>query len=297
MTAFLFPGQGSQVPGMGRDFFEHSDTARPVFDEARSNFGESFLRTLFDGDLDDVTDTRMAQPGLITVGVAIAWHLAGRGIEPSVCAGHSVGEFAALVVSGALSLEDALRLVKERARLMAEEAPEGAMAAVIGMDVDTIEDNLPDDVDVANYNGPAQTIISGAPDAIQRAIDQLKQAGAKRLLPLNVSGAFHSRLMTAAAEKFGAILDDIVLKKPKTRFASTVSADFESDPGRIRALLAKQMAAPVRWTETMVAIGEVDALELGPGTVLQSLCKRIPGAPKVRAAGDLEVANKLEIHN
>jgi len=280
---------------MGHDFYDQSEPARAVFDEAESQLGAGFLDTLFNGTVDAVTDTRIAQTGLLTVGVAITRHLAGHGITPEGCAGHSLGEFTALVAAGALSFEAALPLVQERARLMAEEAPPGAMAAVLGMDAADLQTALPESVDIANYNGPGQTIISGSADAIAAAEQALKGAGAKRVMRLKVSGAFHSRLMQDAAEAFRSTLAGVPLQAPAVPFVSSVSGQREDSPETIRDLLARQIASPVRWTEVMAAVGPVAALEVGPGRVLQGLAKRTPNAPDITPAGTLEAANGLEI--
>lgn len=278
---------------MGRDFYEASPAARAVFDAAAAVMGDAFLTTIFEGDADAVTDTNIAQPGLLTVGAAIAAHLRSIGVTPSVCAGHSLGEFTALVAAEAMTFEEALPLVKERARLMSEDIPSGAMAAVIGMEPSDILAALPTDVDVANFNGPGQTIISGEEEAVARAIDALKAAGAKRVMPLKVSGAFHSRLMKPAALAFRDRVQDAAISAPKARFISSVSAREESDPERIRGLLGEQIAASVQWTGVMEAVGAVAAFEVGPGRVLQGLAKRTPGAPEITPMGTMDDAAQL----
>jgi [acyl-carrier-protein] S-malonyltransferase len=278
---------------MGHDFYAASDAARAVLDEAESVLGAGFLKTIFEGTPEAVTDTRIAQTGLLAVGVAITRHLATMGIEPAGCAGHSLGEYPALVAAGALPFSDALRLVQERARLMAEEAPPGAMAAVMGLGVEAIKGALPEGADLANLNGPNQTIISGPVAAIEAAEGALKDAGAKRVIKLNVSGAFHSRLMEPAAEAFRGALADVKFNAPTVRFVSSVSGQDERDPERIRALLGQQIAAPVRWTDVMGCIGAAEALEVGPGRVLLGLAKRTPDAPSITPAGTLDGAKAL----
>lgn len=293
MPAFLFPGQGSQKPGMGKDFYEESSPAHEVFERARPYLPANFFDTLFAGSEDEVRDTRVAQPGLVLVGAAISAHLASIGVAATASAGHSVGEIAALHVAGALDLPAALQLTQERARLMAEESPPGTMAAVLGLDPGAIAAALPDGVDVANFNSPAQTIISGPNDAITAAEETLKRAGAKRIVPLPVSGPFHSWCMQAAAEKFRDAIADVALSAPTIRFVSSVSGREESDPERIRELLWQQLYSPVRWVDVMRAVGPCDAFEVGPGTVLAGLAKRTENAPTIRSAGSLEAVQAL----
>ena len=296
MTAFLYPGQGSQAPGMGADFREASAAARDIFDRAAAMTSAAWLDTLFHGSDADLADTRMAQPALLTVEVAITAHLAAIGVTPSVCAGHSLGEYSALVAAGALAFEETFRVVQERARLMSENVPEGAMAAVLGLDAAAIEAVLPEGVQVANYNGPGQTIVSGTAAALDAAEHALKEAGAKRVMRLNVSGPFHSEYMRPASETFRGFLETVALTAPETRFVSSVSGREETEPERIRELLASQLCAPVRWTEVMAALGPIEALEAGPGRVLQGLAKRTENAPSVTPVGTLEAAAALGEH-
>lgn len=285
---FLFPGQGSQTPGMMRDFYEGSASARGMLARAAAVLGDELLSVMFDGPEDRLRETCAAQPALVIAGAAIAAHLKSAGVRPTACAGHSVGEIAALVAAGTLAFEDALRLTRERARLMSENVPEGGMAAVLGLAPEAIEAALPEGAEVANYNGPSQTIISGPRAALDMAAESLKAAGAKRVMPLNVSGPFHSSLMKAAGEGLREYLRGVTFSAPRTHFVSSVSGREERDPHVIRELLWKQVFSPVRWTEVMRALGPEEALELGPGTVLQGLAKRTEGAPVVRAAGTLD---------
>lgn len=290
---FLFPGQGSQQPGMGRDFHDAAPEARAVFDAAAALSPPGFVDLIFNGDAERLNDTRVAQPALLTCSVAIARHLAARGLRPAACCGHSLGEISALAVAGALDFEDALRLTQTRAKLMAECAPEGGMAAVMGLDADAIEAALPPGAQVANYNGPGQTIISGTLAALAAAEAALKAAGAKRVVPLKVSGPFHSVHMRPAAEAFAEALRGVPFRAPSCRFVSSVTAADIADPGAIRDTLARQLYSPVRWTETMAALGPGTAVEVGPGGVLRGLAKRIPGAPEVAPAGTLAEADAL----
>lgn len=293
MTCFLFPGQGSQKPGMGRDFYESAPDAKAVFDQAETALGSEFLDAVFNGPDNALRDTRVTQPALVTVEVAIAAHLQAHGLRPDTVAGHSIGEISALAVAQALTPETAIAIAVERARLMAGAMTDGAMAAVLGMPPETIEKHLPSGAEVANYNGPEQTIISGTADAVHTAAETLKTAGAKRVLPLNVSGAFHSSFMKPAAERFAAYLSSIEVAAPTCRFVSSVTAREETKPARIRELLAQQLHEPVRWTQVMHFLGPVEAIEVGPGNVLQGLARRTPDAPVVAPVATLEHVDQL----
>lgn len=285
MSFFLFPGQGSQKVGMGQDFYAQSDAAKAILDEANSLYDGDLLTLLFEGPQEELNHTRVAQPGLLTVEVATAQHLIAAGISPTGCAGHSLGEIPALVVSGALAFADAFTFTLERARLMSENVPEGGMAAVMGLDPAAIRDNLPEGVQVANYNGDGQTIISGSTAGIETAVSTLKDAGAKRVMPLKVSGPFHSEFMKPAAEQLKAVLASMTIKAPTVPFVSSVTATTVEDPEAIRTLLSEQLYSPVRWTEVIAAIGNGDALEVGPGNVLKGLAKRMDNAPAVTTIG------------
>jgi [acyl-carrier-protein] S-malonyltransferase len=293
MSFFLFPGQGSQAPGMVKDYYDQSDVARATLDEAAAILGPELLDVMFNGPEEALRDTRMAQVALVSSEVAVARHLASVDIKPSGCAGHSVGEIAALVVAESLDFGDALRLTRERARLMAEDDSGGSMAAVLGLAAEAIEAALPDGAEVANYNGPQQTIVSGSAEGLAAAAVALKEAGAKRVLPLKVSGPFHSTFMKPASDQLRSFLEPISMSKPGLRFVSSVTGKEESDPAVIRDLLWKQLYSPVRWTDVMETVGGAEAVECGPGKVLQGIAKRIDGAPAVSLAGTLEQAGAL----
>ncbi len=293
MAFFLFPGQGSQTPGMGKDFYAQSPEAKNVLDRAEAVLGPGLLDKLFSGSADELKDTRNAQPALVAVGIAIAAHLRAHGVTPSGCAGHSVGEIAALAVAGTLALDDALHLTRARARLMAEGVPEGGMSAVTGLEAGAIAEHLPPDVAVANYNGPQQTIISGSIAGLEQAEASLKTAGARRIVRLPVSGPFHSPFMRQASERFREELQDVRFNKPEIRFISSVTGLEEGDPGRIRELLGTQLTAPVKWTQVMQRIAGVDAIEVGPGKVLQGIARRAKEGPAVTPAGSVEEAAAL----
>jgi [acyl-carrier-protein] S-malonyltransferase len=292
MKFLLFPGQGSQKPGMGKDFYEQSPEARALLDQAASALPADFLDTLFNGDAEAVGHTRFAQPALLSVEIAIVRHLQARGFQPAGCAGHSLGEITALVAAGVVAFEDAILFVQERARLMSEDVPPGGMAAVMGLEPEAIAAALPPGAQVANYNSPAQTIISGSIEAMEAAAITLKEAGAKRVMPLAVSGPFHSEYMRPAAEAFAKVLADVPFAAPQCTFVSSVSGQTETDPARIRALLSEQLYSPVRWIQVMGAVSQ-PCIEVGPGGVLAGLAKRIEGAPEVAAVASIEDAELL----
>lgn len=295
MRWYLFPGQGSQKPGMMQDYYVASRPARDALNEAEAVLGPELLKRMFEGSPEELRDTRTAQVALVAAGVAIARHLRAQEITPDGTAGHSVGEIAALVVAKALNFADALRLTRERARLMAEECADGTMAAVLGMESDELASSLPEGVEIANFNGPGQTIISGPTEAIEEARIALVVAGAKRVLPLNVSGPFHSSLMKPAALKLRAFLDKVAISRPELPFVSSVTGAHESDPDTIRELLWKQLYLPVRWTDVMETLGPVQAIEAGPGTILQGMAKRAEDAPKVSPAGTMQQTESLTL--
>lgn len=295
MTFFLFPGQGSQRVGMAKDFYEASSPAREILDQAEELNGPGFLDLIFDGEADKLNHTKTTQVALLAVEVAIAKHLIESGHEAAGCAGHSLGEIPALVIAGSLSFENAMELTKERGRLSSENVPEGAMAAVFGLASDKIEAQLSDTVQIGNYNSPGQTIISGTIDGIEAAEKKLTEAGAKRVIRLKVSGPFHSSCMKGAAEEFRSVLGEVEFAEPRIPFVSSVSAKRESNPDEIRSLLAVQLCSPVRWTQVMELVGPVNALEVGPGRVLQGLARRTNDAPQIMTTDTLEKTDALEI--
>lgn len=288
MTAFLFPGQGSQQPGTVGLFRSSCDEANALFLRAERILPPEVLRVILEGDQEELSDTRYAQPALLCTEIMASALLGSLGAVPDAVAGHSLGEISALVVSAVLEFETALGLVLERARLMSANVPEGGMAAVIGLSASEILGALSEAVQVANFNGPAQTIISGSREGLIEAGERLRAAGAKRVLPLAVSGPFHSRYMEPAAAALACFLEDVPLAAPKIPFLSSVSGQFEKDPGRIRFLLAEQLYQPVQWTLVMERLSGRAALEVGPGNVLQGLAKRMPGGPTVRTASTPE---------
>lgn len=286
MVALLFPGQGSQYVGMGRDLAGRFPAARTTFDEADATLGLGLSRLMWEGPEAELTATLSAQPAILTHSVAVLRVVRQNLPDVRYAAGHSLGEFSAYVAAGALAFDDALRTVRRRGELMYESGVQrpGTMAALLGLDDPEVERVCreatgPDGVVVpANYNSPAQVVISGDVPAVQRALELAKAAGAKRALPLNVSGAFHSPLMEVAQAGLGAQLEEVVVQPPAFPVVSNVTAEPVDDPGDARRLLVRQLTSPVRWTASMrwlVEAGVDRFLELGPGSVLSGLLKRV----------------------
>ena len=285
MKAYVFPGQGAQFPGMGKDLYESSPEAKALMDKANDILGFNITDIMFAGTDEDLKATRVTQPAIFIHSVALA--LCTPGLPaPDMVGGHSLGEFSALVAAGAVSFEDGLKLVAVRANAMqkcCEKVP-GTMAAIIGLPNETVEEiceKTPGIVIAANYNSDGQIVISGEKDAVLAACETLKAAGAKRALPLPVSGAFHSPLMEPARAELAKAIEATEVKAPACPIYQNVTAQPETDPIRIKENLLKQLTSPVRWTQSvknMLADGANSFLELGPGTVLQGLVKRISAA-------------------
>ena len=279
MIAAIFPGQGSQTPGMGKDVFDAANAAREVFENVSATLGFDIAELCFESDEETLRATNNAQIALYTVGVA---SYATSEFAADVFAGHSIGEYAALVCSGTLSLEDGARLVQKRGELMASagDLTPGTMAAVLGLEIPTITETLAKVegiVVVANDNCPGQTVISGAVEAVASAIPLLQEAGAKRVLPLNVSGAFHSPLMTEPSRQMAQALANAVFQKGKPVYANVTTKPIE-DPSDWRQTLEQQLRDQVRWTDSvrnMIADGVTEFIEFGPGEVLCGMLKRI----------------------
>ena len=283
-TAWIFPGQGSQYAGMGRDLYEQYDGARLIFEQAERSLGPRLQRLMFEGPEETLRQTEHAQPAIFVLSVALSRVLFSMGFSPDMVAGHSLGEYSALVASGAMNFADALALVKDRAVSMQDacEANPGTMCAVLGLEVPVIEkicSEITDGVvDIANLNSPGQVVISGDFDAVRDAGEAAKERGAKRVIPLQVSGAFHSRLMRPAAEAFGPCVSSATISSPTTDFFPNVSASCTQNPEEIRSGLIKQICSPVRWQPTierMLDEGADTFVEVGPGAVLTGLLKRI----------------------
>ena len=285
MKAYVFPGQGAQFPGMGKELYDSSPEAKALMDKANDILGFDITSIMFGGTDEDLRATRVTQPAIFIHSVALA--LCTPGLEkPDMVGGHSLGEFSALVAAGAVSFEDGLRLVAVRANAMqkcCEKVP-GTMAAIINLPDETVEKvcaEVPGIVIPANFNCDGQIVISGEKEAVLAACDALKAAGAKRALPLAVGGAFHSPLMEPARAELAKAIEETEVKAPRCPIYQNVTALPETDPVRIKDNLLKQLTSPVRWTQSvknMLADGATEFTELGPGTVLQGLVKRISGA-------------------
>ena len=282
MNAYIFPGQGAQFSGMGLDLYENSPLAQELFEKANDILGFSITDIMFEGSAEDLKQTKVTQPAIFLHSVILAKTL-GDDFKPDMVAGHSLGELSALVVSGALSFEDGLKLVSQRAQAMQKacELQPSTMAAVLGLEDDVVEKicNSTDGVVVAaNYNCPGQLVISGEVDAINTACEALKAEGARRALVLPVGGAFHSPLMEPAREELAAAIEATNFNKPSCPIYQNVTASAITDENEIKANLISQLTAPVRWTQSvqqMIADGATHFTEVGPGKVLQGLVRKI----------------------
>ncbi len=294
--AMLFPGQGAQAVGMGADVAATYPEAARVFADADSVLGYALSDLMFSGPLATLTETRHAQPALLAHSVAVLRVLQSHGLRSAIVAGHSLGEYSALVAAGSLSFEAALRLVQKRGDLMFDcgvQSP-GAMAAVVGLEVEAVERTCAavrthGVCDLANLNAPDQVVISGAVGAVDAALPLLQQAGARIVKRLNVSGAFHSALMREPAEIFAAELEQTEFLDAAVPVLTNVSAQVERSGTRLRALLQRQIASPVRWTESMLAMRSQwrgPVLEVGSGCVLKGLLRRIDREAVCTAVGD-----------
>ena len=282
MNAYVFPGQGAQFVGMGKDLYDGSEQAKELFEQANEILGFRITDLMFDGTEEDLKQTKVTQPAIFLHSVILAKML-GEKFKPDMVAGHSLGEFSALVANGALSFEDALVLVSKRAMAMQKacELNPSTMAAILGMD-DAIVGELCNKIDgivvPANYNSPGQIVISGSVDAIDKAIEVLTNAGAKRAIKLNVGGAFHSPLMQPAKLELEEAINSTNFATPTCPVYQNVNAQAVSDPEEIKKNLIAQLTAPVRWSEivkNMLNDGAESFTEVGPGKVLQGLIKKV----------------------
>jgi [acyl-carrier-protein] S-malonyltransferase len=283
MKAYVFPGQGAQFAGMGKELYENSSQANELFKMANNILGFSITDIMFEGTDEDLKQTKVTQPAIFLHSVILAKTL-GDQFKPDMVAGHSLGEFSALVAAGALSFENGLVLVSKRAMAMQKacEITPSTMAAILGLPDVTVEEvcaGINDEIVVpANYNSPGQVVISGTIPGINKACEQLLAAGAKRALKLNVGGAFHSPLMEPAREELAKAIEDTIVNKPVCPVYQNVDAQPQTAPGIIKANLISQLTSPVRWTqivENMIADGATHFTELGPGSVLQGLIKKV----------------------
>jgi [acyl-carrier-protein] S-malonyltransferase len=289
MKAFIFPGQGAQFTGMGKDLYASSEKAKLLFETANKILGFPITESMFNGSADELKQTRVTQPAVFIHSVLVA--LAQEAQKPEMVAGHSLGEFSALVVNGALSFEDGLKLVYQRALAMQKacEKNPSTMAAILGLDDNVVEEicaSIREEIVVAaNYNCPGQLVISGSIKGIEIACEKMKAAGAKRALPLQVGGAFHSPLMEPAREELAAAIHQTNFQKPFCPVYQNVNALPSSNVESVKKNLIDQLTAPVRWTQSvqqMVKDGGTVFVECGPGKVLQGLVKKI--APAVEVA-------------
>lgn len=283
MKAYVFPGQGAQFVGMGKDLYENNATAKEMFEKANDILGFRITDLMFAGTDEDLRQTKVTQPAIFLHSVILAKTLGDR-FQPDMTAGHSLGEFSALVAAGALSFEDGLVLVSKRAQAMQKacEATPSTMAAVLALPDEKVEEvcaGITDEVVVpANYNCPGQIVISGSIPGIDQACEQLLAAGAKRALKLKVGGAFHSPLMEPARAELAEAIHATTFNKPICPVYQNVNAQPQTDPEAIKANLIAQLTAPVRWTQTvmnMIADGADSFTEVGPGAVLQGLVKKV----------------------
>lgn len=297
--AFLFPGQGSQSVGMGQALAAADQSVSETFKKADEVLGESLSSLIFEGPQDKLTLTTNAQPALLTTSMAILNYFSQFGIRPDYTAGHSLGEYSALVASGSISFEDAVYAVRKRGEFMEEAVPngEGTMAAVLGMDRDKLMDVTEtvsaegNSVQLANLNCPGQIVISGSKKGVEEASIKGKEAGAKRVIPLDVSGPFHSSLMKPAAERFEAVLDSISLMDAAVPVIGNVTAEPMTDASEIKKRLIEQLYSPVLWEDSvakMLELGVDTFIEIGPGKVLSGLVKKVDRSARTFAIYDAE---------
>lgn len=290
MKAYVFPGQGAQFIGMGKDLYDNHAEAKELFERANEILGFRITDIMFEGTAEELKETKVTQPAIFLHSVILAKTL--ENFAPDMVAGHSLGEFSALVANGTLAFEDGLRLVSQRALAMQEacEAEPSTMAAVLGLE-DQVVEKLCSEIDgivvPANYNCPGQLVISGAVPAVEAACEKMKEAGARRALVLPVGGAFHSPLMKPAEEKLAAAIENTSFQKPICPVYQNVTTTAVTNPEEIKKNLIAQLTAPVKWThsvQNMVADGATNFIEVGPGKVLQGLVKKIHREAEVASA-------------
>lgn len=280
-TAFIFPGQGAQICGMGQDFYEHTDTGRKVFERASELLGFSVPELCFTPN-DRLDITEFTQVAMVTVSTAMLKVMEERGYHADVAAGLSLGEYCALEAANVMTADDAILTVQRRGILMQEAVPAGTggMSAVLGISAEQINEIVDkiENVQVANYNCPGQSVISGTLDAVSEAAERLKEAGARRVIPLNVSGPFHSCLLSEAGEKLGQFLEHVKVSDPVIPYVANVTAGYVTSKDEVKPLLVRQVSSSVRWqqsVEAMIAEGVDRFVEIGPGKTLTGFVKKI----------------------
>ena len=305
-TVFLFPGQGSQKVGMGKDLVETSASAKRRYEEANDIMGMDLAKLSFEGPVETLRQTEVTQPALFVVSVVLAELAMAGGLTPSFLAGHSLGEYSALTTANVFTFTEALTLVKLRGYAMSQAGQErsGTMAAVIGLDADTVEcicDEASEGAEVAvpaNFNSPGQIVISGNVDAVKNAMKLAEKSGATKAIELNVSGAFHSPLMETAKMSMKKALDEISLNRAQFPIVMNVSAEAVSEPEKIKENLIRQLDNPVRWIETVETLqdlGATDFVEVGPGRVLQGLNRRIDRTLSTRSIERFDQIKELAL--
>lgn len=297
--AFIYPGQGAQKPGMGKDFYENSELAKAVYDKA-SELLQIDMKALCFEENEKLDLTEYTQAALVTTCLAMTKVVEERGLKPDVTAGLSLGEYCAISVSGGMKEEDAIYLVRKRGILMQNTVPagEGAMAAILGMDASVIEEGIKDleGVTVANYNCPGQIVITGETKAVEKAAEILKEAGAKRAVLLNVSGPFHSPMLKQAGEELAKEMEKVEMEPLQIPYVTNVTAEYVTDIRETKKLLAEQVAASVRWQESverMIAEGVDTFVEIGPGKTLAGFLRKIDRSVKVYNIGTWEDIDKV----
>ncbi|SET16546.1 ACP S-malonyltransferase [Paenibacillus sp. NFR01] len=303
--AFVFPGQGAQAVGMGKDVYDALPQSREIFEKGDAALGFELSRLVFEGPDSDLKQTANTQPALLTASVAYLEALKGHGLTPAYVAGHSLGEYSALVAAGVLEYEDAVRLVRLRGRFMEEAVPggQGAMAAVLGAERDALAALCSDiaaagtPVELANVNCPGQIVVSGSAEGVNAVVERVKEAGGKRAIPLEVSGPFHSSLMKEAAVRLEAELQKVTFRAPSVPVVVNVTAEPVTDPEEIRSLLVKQVYSPVLWqdsVERLIAAGVDTFVEIGSGSVLAGLIRKIDKTVKVINVNSLASLQALD---
>ncbi len=300
-TAYIFPGQGAQYIGMGKDFYEQIPVSKEVFELASNVSGLDVAALCFEEN-DKINITEYTQIAMLAMEVAILKAIEERGYKPDVTAGLSLGEYGAITAAGVMSAEDVFKVVRKRGIYMQEAVPEGgAMVAVLGLDTAVIEEvcaKTEGVISIANYNCPGQIVITGESDAAERAVQALKEAGAKRCVPLNVSGPFHSCMLEDAGEKLGQVLNQATVCDIRIPYLSNVTADYVMDKEQVKPLLVRQVSAPVRWqqsVERMIADGVDIFVEIGPGKTLSGFMRKINKEVKTLNIEKVEDLEKLSV--